>query len=58
MLEKQPGDCFPCLWVAGEWLARGGALQRKRENSFLHFLEGNITGQGVWIGSLKGEKRV
>lgn len=33
MLENQAGDCFPCLWVAGEWLVRGGVLQRKRENT-------------------------
>lgn len=64
MLENQPGDSFPCPWVAGEWSVRGGVLQRKtlqKEHSFLQVmfqLNENIIGQSAWIGNLRGEKRV
>lgn len=64
MLEKQSGDSFPCLWVAGEWSVQGGVPQSKtlqKEHSFLQVmlhLNENIIGQSAWIGNLKGEKRV
>lgn len=64
LFENQAGDSFPCPWVAGEWLVHGGVLQGKtlqKEHSFLQVmlrLDENIIGQSVWIGNLKGEKRV
>lgn len=64
LFEKQAGDSFLCPWVAGELLVHGGVLQSKtlqKEHSFLQVmlhLDENIVGQSVWIGNLKGEKRV